>query len=109
MILAQDKDFYQTGESEFLPIKLDKEGNPKGTLSAQTLSAYVDYALKLSEKAAEQISNGVIIASPFGDHCKYCKFKALCEEPASDKRTLGTVDQDTIRQSVEGGEEPCQN
>lgn len=108
-IMAQDCDFYQNGESVFLPIKLDKEGNPKGTLDGQTLGAYVDYALKLCEKAAEQISDGVIIASPFGDVCKYCKYKALCEQPASQERTLGAVDQDTIRQSVEGGEKPCQN
>lgn len=109
VIAAQDEVFFADGESEFLPIKLDKEGNPKGALDQETLTSYVNYALKLCENAAKQIQDGVIIASPFGDVCKYCKYKALCFNSIGEKREIGGVDQDTIRQAVEGGEDQCQN
>lgn len=72
----------------------------KDALTEQTLNAYVDYAVKISEKAVERMSEGVIAPLPYGDECKYCQYKAMCQTNGQ-CRSVGGVDQSVIANSVE--------
>lgn len=72
----------------------------KNALTEQTLNAHVDYAVKISEKAVQRMSEGVIVAFPYGDECKYCQFKGMCQNEKQ-SRSIGGVDQTVITQSVE--------
>lgn len=106
-LAAQDKFFAEKGTSEFIPVKSDK-GKLKNVYDEKTMQAFVKYALKISESAAKQLSEGVIVASPFSNTCEYCKFKALCGIEEAEKRSLKSVDGEIIEQSVEG-EEQCRS
>ncbi len=108
-INAQDVDFLTKGTSEFLPLKIDEKGlNDKDLVDRETISAYVNYALKVCEKGAKNIQDGVIIASPTGRICDYCKYKAMCADNVQEKREVNNVDQEFIKQSVKE-DESCQN
>lgn len=106
-LAAQDKSLAEKGISEFIPVKNDK-GKLKNVYDEKTMQAFVGYALKISENAAEQLSEGVIVASPFSNTCEYCKFKALCGTEEVECRSVKSVDGAIIEQSVEG-EEKCRS
>ena len=83
------------------------------------MRAFVDYALKISENAARELDDGVIVASPFGDVCEYCEFRALCGAEEPEKRSVKSVDDSVIEQAAsesdktykneENGERICPN
>ena len=104
---AQDKNIAEKGESEFIPPRSDK-GKMKNVYDEKTMRALVDYALKISENAARELDEGVIVPSPFGDTCEYCEFRALCGAEDPEKRSVKSVDGATIEKAV-NGEEECPN
>ncbi len=67
----------------------------KATLSEDAINSYVKYALKVSEKAAERLMQGVIVPYPIADECKYCKFKSMCNN-TGEERKIGGVNTETI-------------
>ena len=101
---AQDVFFDEKGESEFIPASKDKNGKIKNAVEGSTISAYVDYAVKISELAAEQMNEGVIVNSPYEGECRYCQYKSLCDFSEVKERKLGKVEKDTIEQAVKGEE-----
>ncbi len=103
-ILAQDKNILDNKKSEFVPVTIQKSGT-KNALSEQEMSAYFDYAIKVSELAAERISSGFIAQSPIEDGCKYCQFKGICDSASIKERQRLEVDKTTIIDAVKGGEE----
>ena len=103
-LTAQDKGFLQSGKSEFLPVKIDaRNGKLKNCADKDTLESYVNYAVAVSEKAVERMSEGVIVPSPYEGVCKYCEYSALCGLNGENQRTVGKVTEQTIVQSVKGG------
>ena len=103
-ILSQDKNFFDSGNSEFMPIKIDKQGKVKNVLDSEQLSSYLDYAVKLSELAVSQLKDGVIVPSPYGKTCDYCDYKGICKYSGEKVRTVGKVNEETIVNS-KGGEQ----
>lgn len=91
-LLVQDKDFFTSGGSAFMEASVDKNGKVKDAVNSETLKAYIDYAVKMSESAVKNLNDGVIIASPYLNACEYCKFSAMCGQNGQNKRTLGKVD-----------------
>lgn len=69
-------------------------------VSGNVLNAYVDYALKISQKAAEQMSEGVITVSPYQGACEYCNYKGLCGKSDGECRTVEKVDDKVIEEAV---------
>ncbi len=103
-ILSQDKNFFDKGNSEFMPIKMDKQGNVKNTLDTEQLTSYLDYAVSVSELAVSQLKDGVIVPSPFGKTCDYCEYKGICKHNGENSRTVGKVNESTIV-NAKGGEQ----
>ncbi len=102
-ILVQDKGFFDCGESEFLGATIDaKSGKIKDTIDEKTLKAYIDYAIKMSERAIDNLDDGVIIASPYQNACEYCEFSAMCGQNGENKRTLGKVDESSFTSALLG-------
>lgn len=98
MINAQD-DAFTKGESDF--IKKGKGAlGVSGGIGAQTLNAYIDYSVKVASKAAEQMLDGVIVASPFEGACEYCSYKGLCGVGKAEYRTVGVVNDSVILDAV---------
>lgn len=94
-ILEQDINFFDR-ESLFLPNKIDAKGNIKDALKKEEMSKYIDYAIKTSELAAEQLQDGIIVASPYDRTCEYCEFKGMCPNLDGNKRQLKSVNSDSI-------------
>ncbi len=95
-ILSQDKNFFVSGNSFFMPIKMDKNGKVKNTLNSQQLSSYIDYAVNISELAVSQLKEGVIVPSPYGKTCDYCEYKGICKHNGENTRSVNKVDESTI-------------
>ncbi len=103
-ILSQDKNFFNNGNSEFMPIKIDDKGNVKNTLKEEQLSSYLDYAVSVSELAVSQLKDGVIVPSPYGKTCEYCDYKGICKHVGENVRKVGKVNERTIV-DAKGGEQ----
>ncbi len=83
VILASDPNAQNGKESAVLTAKFtDKNGEISATknmgLSDEELSAYLKYALKIAEKGAEEISEGVIAPSPYEGRCRICRYASVC-------------------------------
>ena len=107
VILKQQKKVID-GEDVFLPISQKEDGQWTGASSEENINAMVKYAVKVSEKATEQMVNGVIVASPYEGACEYCPYLALCGREIENGRKVRTISETTIRQAVEGDEQ-CHN
>ena len=107
IIMAQDKTVLSDTVGEFTGVKI-QNGEVKKATDIETLKAFMDYAKKISEKAVNQINDGIIVASPYKDVCKYCAFKAMCNQDNPDQREVGSVTEQTVYDSVKG-EEECPN
>ena len=93
---VQDKEFFERGESDFAPVKIDpKKGEIKNAVDKETLLAYMDYAVKVSESAVDNLENGVMIASPYKGACEYCEYGGLCGMQAKE-RTVDSVDKSSF-------------
>lgn len=102
IIKSQDLTLKEKENSEFLPVSKDKKGEYKGVISKENLDAMISYALKISEKAASQMADGVIVASPYEKACESCPFLALCEREEENGRKVSSVSEEDILNAVQG-------
>lgn len=100
VIIAQDRTFSDSGESEFIPAERGKT-KIKNAYDEKTMNAFVKYALYVSENAARGMENGLIAASPYEGACKYCGFRAICGTENPTERKVNGVDEITILNAVE--------
>lgn len=99
----QDSTIITTRKSDFLPVKINKDGKESGTYDKSALEAFVKYAVAVSEQAVSDLLSGVIIASPCKDGCKYCDYNAMCGVENVKERTINKVSEKTFIQAI--GEE----
>ncbi len=106
-LVLQDNQILQSKKSEFLPVSVKKDQMTiDGEMTAEGLQSAVDYAVAVSEKAVERMSEGVIVATPANDKvCGYCEFKALCPLNNPVARAHDKVDATTIIDSIKGEKE----
>ncbi|MBE5733507.1 MAG: hypothetical protein E7347_00475 [Clostridiales bacterium] len=103
-LTVQDKGIKDSGESEFFAVKYNlNTGDVKNAVDKSVIKACVDYALLVSEKAVQNMKNGVIVASPYDGACDYCEYSALCGLKDACQRTIGAVDDSTFT-SISKGE-----
>ncbi len=107
---ATDVDLYQNGDSEFVSIKLKKDGNvysSSETLNQSDMDAYLKYAVKISEKGVDEINSGFIAPSPYKDACTYCSYGGMCGISPNENcvRKEKKIDASTIINAVNNEEE----
>ncbi len=98
VLYALDKTLQTNNDSKFLPVTKDGD-NFKKALTKEELQAFVNYAVAICEKGAEQMLDGVIVPSPYENTCEYCAYKGVCLEDAKSRKTNG-VDKFTICDAV---------
>lgn len=104
-----DENIEKLGESLFLEVDNKGENCVEGEVSEQGLQAMVEYALKLSEQAIEQMRDGVIVPSPADERiCSYCDYRSMCNAKEPKVRKNDKIDVQVIIDSLQGGEE-CPN
>ena len=101
IISATDKNIAENGKSELVNVKTDKRsGKLTGSLcDGVELQGYMKYAKKLAENAVSDISDGVMIASPYKDACAYCEYGSICgfdDEAGYKERKVTNVRSETI-------------
>ena len=82
-------------------MNVGTQGAIKGAVSARTMSAFISYALKVSERAVSRLEEGVIVPSPYERACEYCPFAGVCGAPGEFARSLCGVTDEVIEQAGE--------
>ncbi len=105
IIKASDTSLKPKKNSEFLSIRLNKDGTPDArskTLSQVEMARYLDYAVKVSENAIDEMNGGFIKATPYENACTYCKYLGMCGfDSENDKiRKVSGVNKNTIIKAV---------
>lgn len=104
-IIAQDQNFFESGQSNYIPIEYDKDKQKfKNGCDRKTLESYIDYAVKVCDLAVKRLSEGVIKPSPYENACQYCEFSSLCGVHNATPRSVGSV-KGAFEQIEEGGKE----
>ena len=88
------KDCVSESEKEFIPL-----GDKNKAVGATTLSAVQKYVRAMAEQAAKQLSDGVIIPSPYHGTCEYCDFAPMCRGGLVERKVSG-VDTALIEESA---------
>ncbi len=74
-------------------------GNNTHACKEEELDAAADYAVAVADKAATEIMDGNIVASPFADGkksaCDYCDYATICGRQALCRR-MGSIEKKTI-------------
>ncbi len=106
VINMQDTTFSQRGESEYFAVTKDNKQQLKGTIKQDTLQDMVKYSLVLSEQAARQMQEGVIVPSPAKtgneEPCDYCPFYAMCYLDKQKSRKVKKVKDTIFSQALNG-------
>ena len=106
-------------ESKILPITYSKKNDKlkitissKASLTEEEMNACVKYSVLVSEKGAERLSLGAILASPIGDEqkttCSFCEYLSLCpfiKDGTLKARKIKSVSVSDIQNSVSDDEE----
>ncbi len=105
ILKASDVTLEPRKKSEFISIKLKKDGKPDAysqTLSQVEMERYLDYAVKVSENAIDEMNGGFIKATPYENACTYCKYLGMCGfDSENDKtRKVSNVSKNTIIEAV---------
>ncbi|MBQ8726124.1 MAG: PD-(D/E)XK nuclease family protein [Clostridia bacterium] len=81
------------------------------TVSQDVLTDYMKYAKLLTEKAVNDVLDGVIIPSPYEKACSYCEFGSICgrdDDCGYRQRSVSSVNPSVISQAVWQHENPTQ-
>lgn len=110
VLTATDKTVIEKGKSELINVKTDRRnGKLSGSLcDGVELQGYMKYAKKLAENAVSDIADGVMIASPYEDTCKYCEYGSICgydEEAGYRERKVKDVKSKTIVEAAYSDEQ----
>ena len=90
---------------KFVPIKIDKNGNPTGDVSAQDFENLTNYALDVSSQAIREMRDGYIAPSPGSDKaCEWCPYSSMCDGAVAVRNT-GKAVKPTDFAKEKGGDE----
>lgn len=102
---ATDINIKQNKKSEHVSIKITVTGatyKNSQTLTQNEMKRYLEYAVKVSENAVDEINSGFIKATPYEKACDYCKFGGMCgfDKDCSQERKAKKVTKSTIIEAV---------
>ena len=109
ILSATDDRFFDNRQTFVVDAKIKTSkstGDKKtGNLSDENdFASYLSYAKKMAENAVNDITDGLIVASPYAGSCERCEYKAICkydEETGDFTRKVSGVDKNTIILAVE--------
>lgn len=103
ILFAQDKNLKESSQSAYIPVT--KSGaEEKGTASEEIIRAFIDYAVKVSERATENMESGFIAPTPYDKVCNYCAYKSMCGM-CFDSRKCNSVKDEEIASAVQDTDE----
>ncbi len=102
---ATDINLVQNKVSEHVSVRLTKTGainKTSQTLSQNEMNRYLEYAVKVSENAIDEINSGFIKATPYEKACDYCKYGGMCgfDKDCDVERKAKKVTKSTIIEAV---------
>ena len=99
-----DKDLAKAGEkvkSEYFPAALVNGTQAKRVMDEETFRDFLDYSVYVARQGCQELKEGYIAASPYGDACKYCKYGGMCgfnkdcatarKEPSIDSTAIAKI------------------
>ncbi len=101
-LITMDKEFFDNGQTDFSSVKVDAKGTVKNGVDRDMISACINYAVNMSEKAVKNMADGVIIASPFEGACKYCEYSSLCGLKDPPERKVNSCGKDVFIDALKG-------
>ena len=99
-LVLQDKEFLTNKKSQTIPAYFDEKDKAHNLSDKETIGALIDYALIMSERAAESMEQGVIAPLPYAQTCEFCQFLALCDSKGVCERKIDKVDEKTFIQAI---------
>ncbi len=98
----------ESGKSNHLNANFTrkKDGNyryPGALLSEEEFEGYMEYSQQIAGAGLGEITDGVIVASPYEGACSYCKYLGICgydEESYGRGRKIEDVTKDDILRAV---------
>lgn len=96
-----------SGGEEFIDAKLTvKDGVVKETkdfLTERDFDNYIEYSRRVAAEGLAEMKEGVIIPSPYGEKCAYCKFAGVCgyDEETQCRRREVSADKEDIAAALE--------
>ncbi len=105
VINATDINLQQNKKSEHVSVRLTKAGavySNSQALTQNEMKRYLEYAVKVSENAIDEINSGFIKATPYEKACEYCKYGGMCgfDKDCSQERKAKKVTKSTIIEAV---------
>lgn len=104
--------------SDVVPVKFKKDGtldsnSQKVTASEEEIANFLGYTERMAGRIGGRVMDGDISMSPliskFSNACEFCNFKSIChfdeKMPGYKARDGKDVDEDTIRNTVMGGDQ----
>ncbi len=77
-LLAGDKDLTAEKKSEYFAASLKRDSRQTKVMDEQTFNDFLDYGTFVARKAAKELKEGFVAASPYQGGCQYCKFGGMC-------------------------------
>ncbi len=102
LALSQDATL-SGGDAKFIPVKI-VDDNLKGGITKEALSNYLEYALKVGERAVGNMTEGFIAPTPSEKQCKYCEYASLCQNKDNVRKIKGVSGETFFRQCLEENE-----
>ncbi|MBR5388677.1 MAG: PD-(D/E)XK nuclease family protein [Clostridia bacterium] len=96
---SQDRALKDAGRSLYIPVERTEKG-VKNVTSEESFGYLKKYAIIVSENAAKEMADGVIIPSPIKNACSGCGFYAVCGKEEGKEREIKSVTEDFIKESV---------
>ncbi len=77
-LLCGDKNLTEEKQSEFFPASLKPNARSKRVMSEEVFRDFLDYSVFVARKGVQELKEGYIEPTPYGNGCEYCKYGGMC-------------------------------
>ncbi len=94
---AGDRTISEEKQSEYFPASL-KNSRSKRVMDESTFRDFLDYSVHVARQGCQELKEGFVAATPYGNSCDYCKYGGMCgfQKDAQTKRTEANIDPTAI-------------
>lgn len=107
VLTATDSMLYANKDSEFVKIKIKKDGEPSSNsqvLTKDEMNAFLKYSIKIAERGVNELKQGYVRPSPYEGKCAYCEYGAMCGYDVNadrERKIKGVKKIDIVNASIE--------